>query len=107
MSHIHYCDFTGHQWECEGTALRPLTGNTEPSVCMCQVCEVPMEDGDHSGCRRACRALTACAVVTLPLRLAGCLGNASRKVSAPHSTVNFLLERVYDWADANDVWLGI
>ena len=50
MSHRHFCDFAGHFWECEGTALRPLAGDTEPSVCMCETCHVPMEQGDHSGC---------------------------------------------------------
>ena len=37
-------------WDCEGTALRPLVGDTEASVCMCDACHVPMEPGDHSGC---------------------------------------------------------
>lgn len=50
MSHLHFCDVTGHGWECEGTALRPLAGDTEPSVCMCRSCQVPMEEGDHSRC---------------------------------------------------------
>ncbi len=50
MSHKHFCEVTGHFWECEGTALRPLAGDTEPSVCMCDTCQVPMEEGDHSGC---------------------------------------------------------
>jgi hypothetical protein len=30
--------------------MRPLTGDTEPSICMCDSCQVPMEEGDHSGC---------------------------------------------------------
>jgi hypothetical protein len=50
MSHKHFCDFAGHFWECEGTALRPLAGDTEPSVCMCDTCQVPMEFGNHGGC---------------------------------------------------------
>jgi hypothetical protein len=50
VSHQHWCEVTGHEWECEGTALRPLTGDTEPSICMCDTCHVPMEEGDHSGC---------------------------------------------------------
>jgi hypothetical protein len=50
MSHVHFCEVTGHKWQCEGTALRPLTGDTEPSICMCDSCQVPMELGDHSGC---------------------------------------------------------
>ncbi len=50
MSHHHFCDVAGHEWECEGTALRPLAGDTEPSICMCLTHGVPMEDGDHSEC---------------------------------------------------------
>jgi hypothetical protein len=50
MTHHHFCDFAGHYWECEGKAVRPLAGGTEPSVCMCQTCKVPMEEDDHSQC---------------------------------------------------------
>ena len=50
MSHNHFCDFAGHMWECEGTAMRPLAGDTEPSLCICGTCQVPMEQGDHSEC---------------------------------------------------------
>lgn len=50
MSHRHFCDYFGHEWECNGAALRPLAGDTEPSVCMCPWHQVPMEDGDHSDC---------------------------------------------------------
>lgn len=50
MSHSHFCEVTGHAWECEGMAMRPLTGDTEPSICMCDTCQVPMEWGDHSKC---------------------------------------------------------
>lgn len=50
MSHRHWCDFAGHYWECQGTATRPLMGDTEPSICMCPSDGVPMEDGDHSEC---------------------------------------------------------
>jgi hypothetical protein len=49
MSHRHACD-AGHYWDCFGTALRPLMGDTEPSVCMCIRHRVPMEVGDHSAC---------------------------------------------------------
>ena len=49
MGHRRACDF-GHYWECDGTALRPLAGDTEPSVCMCIRHRVPMEEGDHSEC---------------------------------------------------------
>ena len=49
MSHRHACD-AGHYWNCEGTALRPLMGDTEPSVCMCIRHRVPLEVGDHSEC---------------------------------------------------------
>ena len=50
MSHRHFCDFAGHEWECVGTALRPLAGDTEPSECICLRHQISMEDGDHSGC---------------------------------------------------------
>lgn len=50
MSHRHFCEVAGHEWECQGTALRPLAGDTEPSVCMCIRHLVPMEVGDHSEC---------------------------------------------------------
>ena len=50
ISHRHYCDFAGHDWLCEGKALRPLAGDTELSVCMCRDHGVPMEEGDHSNC---------------------------------------------------------
>jgi len=47
MSHQHFCDVAGHYWTCEGTALR---GGTEPSVCVCLPCGLPLEGFDHSGC---------------------------------------------------------
>lgn len=48
--HLHFCNFAGHEWECEGAALRPLAGDIEPSVCVCLTHRVSMEDGDHSAC---------------------------------------------------------
>jgi hypothetical protein len=45
MSHRHFCDVTGHWWDCEGTALR--LGDKEPSVCLCLKCGVPLELGSH------------------------------------------------------------
>ncbi|WP_263377071.1 hypothetical protein [Granulicella aggregans] len=48
--HSHFCDYAGHTWECAGTAQRSLTGGSEPSLCMCQVHQVPMSEGDHSEC---------------------------------------------------------
>ena len=50
MSHQHFCDVAGHEWDCEGTAVRELAGDTEPSVCMCIRHRIPMEEGDHSEC---------------------------------------------------------
>ena len=50
MSHRHFCDFASHTWECAGTALRPLAGDTESSVCMCLVHQVTLADGDHGEC---------------------------------------------------------
>ena len=48
--HYHFCDYAGHYWECAGTALRPLAGDTEPSVCMCPMHQEALADGDHSEC---------------------------------------------------------
>ena len=48
MSHRHFCDFAGHYWECDGTAVRLLA--PEPSVCVCLDHGVPMDQGDHSAC---------------------------------------------------------
>jgi hypothetical protein len=50
MSHRHWCDYTGHFWECVGSALRPLAGDLKPSACFCLNHQVSMEEGDHSGC---------------------------------------------------------
>jgi len=51
MAHLHWCDVTGHEWECQGTALRLLRGDTEPTPCYCLHHQSPMEDGrDHSQC---------------------------------------------------------
>jgi len=50
LSHRHFCDVEGHYWDCEGTAVRQLAGDSEPSVCMCIRHRVPMEVGDHSEC---------------------------------------------------------
>ena len=49
--HQHFCDFAGHYWECQGTALRWIAGNTEPTVCTClSHGGISMEVGDHSEC---------------------------------------------------------
>lgn len=48
MSHLHFCHVAGHYWECEGMTLRP--DETEPSVCMCLPCGLPIEGFDHSKC---------------------------------------------------------
>jgi hypothetical protein len=57
MSHRHFCDVAGHWWECNGTALRP--GDTEPSVCRCRGCRLPLEDGGHARCKNRVE-LVAC-----------------------------------------------
>ncbi len=49
MGHRHFCDVAGHWFECDGKALR--SGDTEPSVCMCMKCGVPLESGGHSQCK--------------------------------------------------------
>jgi len=50
MSHRHWCDFAGHYWECQGTAVRQFAGTTEPTPCMCVRHSVPMDEGDHNEC---------------------------------------------------------
>jgi hypothetical protein len=51
MPHLHFCDIGyGHNWECDGKALRPEAGDIEPRLCVCISCQVPMEQGDHSDC---------------------------------------------------------
>ena len=49
MSHQHFCDVAGHWWECNGEAIRD--GHTEPSVCICGGCHLPLKDAEHSRCR--------------------------------------------------------
>lgn len=49
MSHKHFCDVEAHWWECDGKALR--AGDTEPSVCRCSACGLPLEGFNHAGCR--------------------------------------------------------
>ena len=49
MSHRHFCDVMGHWFDCDGKALR--RGNKEPSVCVCDTCGLPLEEGDHSQCK--------------------------------------------------------
>jgi hypothetical protein len=50
MSHRHFCDAAGHDWYCDGKALRSDVSDTEPSICMCLIHHVPMEEGDHRSC---------------------------------------------------------
>jgi predicted sulfurtransferase len=57
MSHRHFCDVTGHWWECGGAALR--LGDKEPSVCICHACRAPLEQGDHARCKNRVE-LVAC-----------------------------------------------
>jgi hypothetical protein len=50
MSHRHWCDFAGHDWECEGNAMRQFAQDSMPTLCMCIKHSVSMDDGDHSEC---------------------------------------------------------
>jgi hypothetical protein len=50
MSHRHFCDFAGHDWECEGAAVRQFAQDSEVTPCMCIKHSVSMDDGDHSEC---------------------------------------------------------
>lgn len=51
MPHQHFCEIGGHEWMCEGRALRPFMGDTEPCVCMCMRCQLPMEMVNHPECQ--------------------------------------------------------
>ena len=62
-----FCDYAGHDWECDGFALRPRAGDTEPSECYCLRHQVPMEVGDHSRC---------------PVELLGCPDHRDEQIRA-------------------------
>jgi hypothetical protein len=53
MTHRHFCNVSGHYWDCDGKAFYPLAGDTQASVCMCRDHGVPMKEaepyGDHVG----------------------------------------------------------
>ena len=57
MSHQHFCDVMGHWFDCGGKALR--RGDMEPSVCVCDRCGLPLEEGDHNQCKNRVE-LVAC-----------------------------------------------
>jgi len=50
LSHRHFCDFAGHDWQCDGADSGPSAENSEPTRCICILHGTPMEDGDHSLC---------------------------------------------------------
>ena len=50
MSHRHFCHVAGHWFDCDGTAVR--RGVAEPSVCLCNDCRLPLEEGDHTRCKQ-------------------------------------------------------
>jgi hypothetical protein len=45
MSHGHFCDYAGHEWNAMG-----MVGDKEPSVCIYIMHEVPVTNGDHGDC---------------------------------------------------------
>lgn len=49
MSHKHFCEVARHWFDCDGKALR--RGDTEPSVCLCDTCGLPLGEGDHDQCQ--------------------------------------------------------
>jgi hypothetical protein len=49
MSHQHFSDVMGRWFECDGKALR--RGDSAPSLCLCDICGVPLEQGDHGQCQ--------------------------------------------------------
>jgi len=56
MSHQHFYDVAGHWYGCDGKALR--RADTEPSVCLCRGCHLPLEDGDHARCKNRVELVT-------------------------------------------------
>jgi hypothetical protein len=48
MGHQHFCQIAGHYWECGGETLR--SDDTQPSICICLPCGLPLEGFDHSSC---------------------------------------------------------
>jgi hypothetical protein len=50
MTHRHFCDFAGHEWVCEGNAVRLSAQNCEPTPCVCLQHGVSMDEGDHGAC---------------------------------------------------------
>jgi hypothetical protein len=74
MSHKHYCDVEGHEWQCSD------------STCIC-ICGEPMEEGDHSECPvelRACPEHPQPPVSTSDELSSGFLGNLPRDAEKPH-----------------------
>jgi len=49
VSYQHIPDVMSGQFECEGNALH--RGNKKPSVCVCDACGLPLEEGDHRQCK--------------------------------------------------------
>jgi hypothetical protein len=49
VSHKHFCEIGGHEWECECAALHEFDPERF-QVCICKACQLPMDEGDHSNC---------------------------------------------------------
>jgi hypothetical protein len=47
--HRHWCELAGHDWDCEGYALRTFSGRTYWTKCVC-ICGTAMTTRDHRDC---------------------------------------------------------
>jgi len=48
VSHRHFCPYSKHFFECDGTAIRLF--DREPTTCLCPDHGTPIEEGNHSDC---------------------------------------------------------
>lgn len=74
MSHKHYCDVTGHEWQCID------------SSCMC-ICDQPMDGGEHSECPvelRACPEHPQPPVSPSDELFSGAFGHLPSDAEKPH-----------------------
>ena len=57
MSHRRFSDVIGGRFECEGNALHH--GDNKPSVCVCETCGLPLEEGDHTRCKNPVKLVSS------------------------------------------------
>jgi hypothetical protein len=68
MSHKHFCDIGGHEWECD------------KATCVC-VCGTSINQGDHSHC---------------PIELVGCPEHVAEQQRTEHKTERTLADCKFD-----------